>query len=106
MGVQFARNEAPAPIAFEQAATQRALKGLLEARAGGMVRDPFGETLAAFGVDAVRLGRSAVSMLDDTEAICAKDIGLAQDWARAYRFDAIVPADGDDRPLIGAAASA
>ena len=68
----------------------------------GVARDLLAEILSALGADVVRLGRSAVFMPVDTEAIRAEDIALAHDWARDNRFDAIVSTDGDaDRPLIG-----
>lgn len=71
----------------------------------GVARDLLGEILAALGAHVVRLGRSAVFMPVDTEAIRGEDVELAGRWAREHGFDAIVSTDGDaDRPLIGSEA--
>lgn len=68
----------------------------------GVARDLLGEILAGLGAEVLRLGRSAVFMPVDTEAIRPEDVVLARQWAEEHRFDAIVSTDGDaDRPLIG-----
>jgi phosphomannomutase len=51
------------------------------------------------------LGRSAVFVPVDTEAVRPEDVAMARDWAASGRFDALVSADGDgDRPLVSDAA--
>lgn len=64
-------------------------------------RDVLVELLSALGAEVTPLGRSAEFVPVDTEAIRPEDVALAHGWAREYRFDAVVSADGDsDRPLI------
>jgi phosphomannomutase len=58
--------------------------------------------LAGLGAEAIPLGLADEFVPVDTEAIRPEDVCLAKEWARQYRFDALVSTDGDgDRPLIG-----
>ncbi len=67
----------------------------------GVARDILFDLLSALGANIVRLGRSEKFIPVDTEAIREEDIGLAQDWSKKYKLDAIVSTDGDaDRPLV------
>lgn len=66
-----------------------------------VVRDVLVQILSELGAEVLPLGRSEKFIPVDTEAIRPEDLELAQAWARQYRFDAIVSADGDsDRPLV------
>ena len=59
------------------------------------------EILSGLGAHVTPLGFSEVFVPVDTEAIRPEDVEIAQQWAGAYGFDAIVSTDGDtDRPLI------
>jgi phosphomannomutase len=67
-----------------------------------VARDLLGTILLGLGAEVTRLGRSAVFLPVDTEAIRPEDIRLAREWAAGGAFDALVSADGDgDRPLVG-----
>lgn len=60
------------------------------------------DILAGLGAEVRCVGRSAVFVPVDTEAIRPADVELARHWAQQDRFDALVSADGDgDRPLVG-----
>lgn len=64
-------------------------------------RDVLRSVFQALGAHTVSLGRSAQFVPVDTEAVRPEDVALAQEWAQAQHFDAIVSTDGDsDRPLI------
>lgn len=64
-------------------------------------RDIICEVLAALGATPVALGRSAVFIPVDTEALRPEDVELARRWAGERKLDAIVSTDGDaDRPLV------
>jgi phosphomannomutase len=66
-----------------------------------VARDPFVSVLKHFGAEVVALGRSESFVPVDTEAVSAETIQLLKGWAKEYRLDAIVSADGDgDRPLV------
>ena len=63
------------------------------------------EALAAIlqeaGVDIVRLGRSAVFVPVDTEAVSEETRSMTARWVRSEALDGLVSADGDgDRPLV------
>jgi len=61
-----------------------------------------GEILSGLGAEVRRIGRSAVFVPVDTEAVRPEDVELAARWAEDHDFDMIVSTDGDgDRPLIG-----
>jgi phosphomannomutase len=67
-----------------------------------VARDAIHDILRALGAEPVALGRSDSFIPVDTEAVRPEDRALARGWAKEYRFDAIVSADGDaDRPLLG-----
>lgn len=64
-------------------------------------RDLLVDLFQRLGATVVSLARSDVFVSVDTEAIRPEDVRLAATWAKEYRFDGIVSADGDaDRPLI------
>jgi phosphomannomutase len=64
-------------------------------------RDLFVDILSYFGAEVIPLGRSAHFIPVDTEAVSADTVAALQSWAREFRLDAIVSADGDgDRPLL------
>lgn len=64
-------------------------------------RDLLAEALAALGATVVELGRSAVFIPVDTEAVAPETRQQLLQWAAAHRLDAIVSTDGDgDRPLM------
>ncbi len=64
-------------------------------------RDVLRHILEALGAGVVRLGRSAVFVPVDTEAVREEDVILARKWIEEYRFDALLTTDGDaDRPLL------
>ena len=64
-------------------------------------RDALGRILEALGAEVVRLGRSAVFVPVDTEAVRAEDVSLARKWVTEHRLDALLTGDGDsDRPLL------
>ncbi len=66
-----------------------------------VARDLLGSVLSHFGARVVALGRSETFIPVDTEAVSAETIFLMREWAKKYRLDAIVSADGDgDRPLV------
>ncbi len=66
-----------------------------------VARDLFVEVLSYYGADVIPLGRSADFIPVDTEAVSPATIDLLKAWAKEYRLDAIVSADGDgDRPLV------
>lgn len=64
-------------------------------------RDVLAHILEALGAEVVRLGRSAVFVPVDTEAVREDDVSLARKWAGEHRLDALLTSDGDgDRPLL------
>ncbi len=64
-------------------------------------RDCLVTLLQALGAEVTALGRSAVFIPVDTEAVRAEDCALARDWAATGLYDAILTTDGDsDRPLL------
>jgi len=64
-------------------------------------RDLMVAILSGLGAEVTPLGLSDAFVPVDTEAIRPEDVSAAREWAKAYRFDAIVSTDGDsDRPLI------
>ncbi len=66
-----------------------------------VARDLMVRVLEGYGAHVVPLGRSEDFIPVDTEAVSAETIALLKGWAREYRLDAIVSADGDgDRPLV------
>lgn len=66
-----------------------------------VARDLFVEVLSYYGADVIPLGRSANFIPVDTEAVSPATVDLLKAWAKEYRLDAIVSADGDgDRPLV------
>lgn len=66
-----------------------------------VARDILEEILSGLGAEVTCLGRSEKFIPVDTEAIRPEDVVLARQWAKEYRFDCIVSADGDgDRPLV------
>lgn len=66
-----------------------------------VARELMAEMLGHFGADVVKLGHSERFIPVDTEAVSANTISMLESWARDYRLDAIVSADGDgDRPLV------
>jgi phosphomannomutase len=66
-----------------------------------VARDLLNLVLSHYGARVVALGRSNEFIPVDTEAVSTETIGLLKDWAKRYRLDAIVSADGDgDRPLV------
>lgn len=67
-----------------------------------VARDLLRSLLQALGAEVIALGRTDTFVPIDTEAVRPEDVDQAREWARQYRFDAIVSTDGDaDRPLIG-----
>ena len=65
-------------------------------------RDILFTIFTSLGAEVTKLGFSDKFIPVDTEAIREEDVRLAKEWARQYRFDAIISTDGDsDRPLIG-----
>lgn len=66
-----------------------------------VARDLFVTLLRHFGAEVLPLGRSQHFIPVDTEAVSPETIAILKQWAREYRLDAIVSADGDgDRPLL------
>ncbi len=64
-------------------------------------RDVLGRILESLGAKVVRLGRSAVFVPVDTEAVREEDVSLARKWVDEHRLDALLTGDGDsDRPLL------
>ena len=64
-------------------------------------RDLLVTLLEALGAEVLVLGRSAVFIPVDTEAVRPEDVVLARQWAAEYGLDAILSTDGDsDRPLL------
>ncbi len=64
-------------------------------------RDVLAHILGGLGAGVVRLGRSAVFVPVDTEAVREEDVILARQWIEEYGLDALLTADGDgDRPLL------
>jgi phosphomannomutase len=64
-------------------------------------RDLLAEALTALGATVVDLGRSAVFIPVDTEAVAPGTRQQLVQWAAAHGLDAIVSTDGDgDRPLM------
>lgn len=91
----FARNAALLPA--------NALSGLTVGvyQHSTVARDLLDLILSHFGARVVALGRSETFIPVDTEAVSAETVTLMRDWAKKYRLDAIVSADGDgDRPLV------
>lgn len=57
--------------------------------------------LERLGASVISLGRSAVFVSVDTEAIRPEDVRLAKQWCENDQFDCLISTDGDgDRPLI------
>ncbi len=66
-----------------------------------VARDAFYDVLTGLGAQVDRLGRSAVFIPVDTEAIRPEDVSLGRAWAATGRYQALVSTDGDgDRPLV------
>lgn len=66
-----------------------------------VARDLLVDAIAGYGADVVRLGFSDIFIPVDTEAVSPETVEKLKQWAREYRLDAIVSADGDgDRPLL------
>lgn len=64
-------------------------------------RDLLVEILTALGAQVTPLGRSAIFVPVDTEAVRPEDVALARGWAAEHGFDALASTDGDsDRPLL------
>jgi phosphomannomutase len=66
-----------------------------------VARDLLVRIVEMFGAVALPLGRSETFIPVDTEAVSKEAISLMRGWAKAYKLDAIISADGDgDRPLV------
>jgi phosphomannomutase len=66
-----------------------------------VARDLLVRIVEMFGAIAFPLGRSDTFIPVDTEAVSKDAISLMRGWAKAYKLDAIISADGDgDRPLV------
>ncbi|MFC0590343.1 phosphomannomutase [Novosphingobium aquiterrae] len=64
-------------------------------------RDVVVSILEALDAQVTPLGRSAVFVPVDTEAVRDEDVALARGWAAEHGFAAIISTDGDsDRPLL------
>ncbi|RAZ80308.1 phosphomannomutase [Mesorhizobium atlanticum] len=59
------------------------------------------EVLRSFGADVIPVGKSDTFVPVDTEAVGQETMAKMKDWAREFKFDAVVSADADaDRPLV------
>lgn len=66
-----------------------------------VARDMFVDILSHYGAEVISLGRSEVFIPVDTEAVSSDTLSKMAEWAKKYRLDALVSADGDgDRPLV------
>jgi phosphomannomutase len=66
-----------------------------------VARDLLVRIVEMFGAVALPLGRSETFIPVDTEAVSKDAISMMRGWAKAYKLDAIISADGDgDRPLV------
>lgn len=64
-------------------------------------RDLLADLLRQLGAEVTELGRSAIFIPVDTEAVDAPTRALLADWAKGGAYDALVSTDGDaDRPLL------
>lgn len=112
---RFAPNTPPTLPAVDPTAAQAYVRrfldffpeGCLAGRRIGLyehssvTRDLMYDILTGLGAQVERLGRSQRFIPVDTEAIRAEDVGLAQEWGGAGRYDCLVSTDGDgDRPLV------
>ena len=76
-------------------------KTIIAYQHSAVIRDMLVEILKKLGAKVITVGRSKKFIPIDTEAMHAADLKNARQWAKKYKPDAIVSADGDsDRPML------
>ncbi|TGT68973.1 phosphomannomutase [bacterium M00.F.Ca.ET.159.01.1.1] len=59
------------------------------------------EVLQSYGAEVTPVGKTETFVPVDTEAVSQETMAKAKDWAREFKFDAVLSADADaDRPLV------